>query len=74
MPNTSLSLSDQHRTVVLHVIELQPQYFPALTRLAYVVNSMKGLGLLVGQIGAGKSTLARRMLDALPEDKFEAAL
>ncbi|KAA0180649.1 MbtH protein [Cupriavidus sp. H18C1] len=27
MPNTSLSLSDQHRTVVLHVIELQPQAY-----------------------------------------------
>lgn len=50
------------------------QHAEALTRLAYVVNSMKGLGLLVGQIGAGKSTLARRMLDALPEDKYEAAL
>ena len=27
MPNTSLSLSDRHRTVVLHVIELQPQAY-----------------------------------------------
>jgi general secretion pathway protein A len=35
---------------------------------------MKGLAVLVGDIGAGKTTLARRMLDALPEDEYEAAL
>lgn len=50
------------------------QHAEALTRLTYAADSMKGLAVLVGQIGAGKTTLARRMLDALPEDKFEAAL
>lgn len=50
------------------------QHAEALTRLTYAVDSMKGLAVLVGQIGAGKTTLARRMLDALPEDKYEAAL
>jgi general secretion pathway protein A len=50
------------------------QHAEALTRLTYAVDSMKGLALLVGQIGAGKTTLARRMLDALPEDRYEAAL
>ena len=50
------------------------QHADALTRLTYAVDSMKGLAVLVGQIGHGKTTLARRMLDALPEDKFEAAL
>ena len=35
---------------------------------------MKGLAVLVGDIGAGKTTLARRMLDSLPEDEYEAAL
>lgn len=50
------------------------QHAEALTRLTYAVDSMKGLAVLVGQIGAGKSTLARRMLDALPEDRYEAAL
>jgi general secretion pathway protein A len=50
------------------------QHAEALTRLTYAVDGMKGLGLLVGQIGAGKTTLARRMLDALPEDRYEAAL
>jgi type II secretory pathway predicted ATPase ExeA len=35
---------------------------------------MKGLAVLVGEIGAGKTTLARRMLDSLPEEEYEAAL
>jgi general secretion pathway protein A len=51
-----------------------PQHQQALTRLLYAVSSMKGLAVLVGDIGAGKTTLARRMLDSLPEDEYEAAL
>src|SRR5437867_2041762 len=35
---------------------------------------MKGLAILVGDIGAGKTTLARRLLDSLPENEYEAAL
>lgn len=50
------------------------QHSDALTRLTYAVDSMKGLAVLVGQIGAGKTTLARRMLDSLPEERYEAAL
>ncbi len=51
-----------------------PQHQQALARLLYAVNSMKGLAVLVGEIGAGKTTLARRMLDSLPEEEYEAAL
>ncbi len=50
------------------------QHAEALKRLMHAVNSMKGLAILVGDIGAGKTTLARRMLDCLPEDEYEAAL
>lgn len=50
------------------------QHKQALMRLKYAVQSMKGLALLVGGIGAGKTTLARRMLDALDEREYEAAL
>lgn len=51
-----------------------PQHQQALRRLLYAAHSMKGLAVLVGDIGAGKTTLARRLLDALPEEEYEAAL
>lgn len=51
-----------------------PQHSQALTRLMHAVSYMKGLCVLVGDIGAGKTTLARRMLDSLPESEYEAAL
>jgi len=51
-----------------------PQHAQALTRLLHAVGNMKGLALLIGDIGRGKTTLARRMLDALPEQEYEAAL
>jgi general secretion pathway protein A len=50
------------------------QHAQALMRLMHAVQSMKGLAILVGDIGAGKTTLARRMLDNLPEEEYEAAL
>jgi general secretion pathway protein A len=43
-------------------------------RLTHVCSQMKGLAILVGDIGAGKTTLARRLLDSLPENEYEAAL
>src|SRR4051812_5927125 len=51
-----------------------PQHSQALTRLMHAVSYMKGLSILVGDIGAGKTTLARRLLDSLPESEYEAAL
>ena len=50
------------------------QHAQALMRLTHAVSNMKGLAVLVGEIGAGKTTLARRMLDSLPEEEYEAAL
>ena len=50
------------------------QHAQALMRLMHCVSGMKGLAVLVGDIGAGKTTLARRMLDSLPESEYEAAL
>ena len=50
------------------------QHAQALLRLTHAVAGMKGLAVLVGDIGAGKTTLARRMLDSLPEEEYEAAL
>ena len=50
------------------------QHGQALLRLMYAVDSNKGLAVLVGGVGTGKTTLARRMLDSLPEKKYESSL
>lgn len=46
----------------------------AIVRIKYAINTMKGLAAVVGDIGTGKTTLARRMLDELDENQYEAAL
>ena len=50
------------------------QHSQALIRLRYAVDSNKGLAVLVGGVGTGKTTLARRMLDNLSEDRYESSL
>jgi general secretion pathway protein A len=50
------------------------QHSEALVRILYAIDSMKGLAVLVGPVGAGKTTLARRILEALNENDYEAAL
>ena len=46
----------------------------AMLRLKYVINSMKGLALLTGEIGAGKTTLAKRLLSSLDSNKYKAGM
>lgn len=46
----------------------------ALEKLQYAVSTMKGLAVLIGDVGTGKTTLARRLLDSLSEDEYEASL
>jgi general secretion pathway protein A len=46
----------------------------ALTKLRYAVDTKKGLSVVIGDIGTGKTTLARRFLEELDEDAYEAAL
>jgi len=50
------------------------QHQKAMLRLTYAVDSMKGFAILIGDIGTGKTTLARMMLDNLPEEAYESAL
>jgi len=50
------------------------QHAEALLRLKYAVEHRKGLAVIVGNIGTGKTTLARRMLDELDEAQYESAL
>lgn len=50
------------------------QHDRALEKLQYAISTMKGLAVLIGDLGTGKTTLARRLLDSLPEDEYEASL
>ncbi len=51
-----------------------PLHSDALVKLKYAVDTRKGLAVVVGPIGAGKTTLARRFLEELDENEYEAAL
>jgi type II secretory pathway predicted ATPase ExeA len=51
-----------------------PQHSTALVKLRYAVDTGKGLAVVIGDIGTGKTTLARLFLEELDEDKYEAAL
>lgn len=51
-----------------------PQQAEALVKLKYAVDTRKGLAVVIGNIGAGKTTLARRILEELDEEHYEAAL
>jgi general secretion pathway protein A len=50
------------------------QHADVLARLMYAVNTMKGLAVVVGDVGTGKTTLARHVLDQLDEQRYESAL
>src|SRR4030042_6689258 len=50
------------------------QHSDALVKLRYAIDTRKGLVVVIGGIGTGKTTLARRLLEDLDEDKYEAAL
>ncbi|UCD19844.1 MAG: AAA family ATPase [candidate division WOR-3 bacterium] len=51
-----------------------PQHSKALLKLSHAVETEKGLALLVGTIGTGKTTLSRRLLDQLISEQVEATL
>jgi len=51
-----------------------PQLSEAHVRIKYAVDTMKGLAVVIGDIGTGKTTLARKILDELDEKVYEAAL
>src|SRR3990170_1979727 len=51
-----------------------PQVRDALIKLRYAIDTRKGLAVVIGDIGAGKTTLARRLLEELDENRYEATL
>ncbi len=51
------------------------QHSEALIRLMHAIDTMKGLSIMVGDIGCGKTLLARKLLENLEaEHQYEAAL
>ncbi len=50
------------------------QHSEALIKLKYAVDTKKGLAVVIGDIGTGKTTLARRLLEDLDENLYEAIL
>lgn len=50
------------------------QHSEALVRLKYAIDTKKGLAVVIGDIGTGKTTLARRLLEELDENLYEAIL
>ncbi|ABA88552.1 ATPase, putative [Syntrophotalea carbinolica DSM 2380] len=50
------------------------QHRQAMLRLMHVVDSNKGLAVVIGGVGTGKTTLARRMLDHLDEEHYVSSL
>ncbi len=50
------------------------QHSEARVRIMHAIETMKGLAVLVGDIGTGKTTLARKLLDELEHGPYEAAL
>jgi general secretion pathway protein A len=51
-----------------------PLHSDALIKLRYAVDTRKGLSVVIGGIGTGKTTLARRFLEEMDENAYEAAL
>lgn len=50
------------------------QHDRAMEKLMHAIHGMKGLAVLVGEIGLGKTMLARRVLENLPDEEFEVSL
>ncbi|MDA8172711.1 MAG: AAA family ATPase [Nitrospiraceae bacterium] len=50
------------------------QHSEAVVKLKHAIDARRGLSVVIGDIGAGKTTLARRLLEELDEERYEAAL
>jgi general secretion pathway protein A len=51
-----------------------PQHKEALSRMLYGISRRKGCVMLTGEIGSGKTTLSRTLIQRLPRENFEIAL
>lgn len=48
-----------------------PQHEEALMRLIYAVEHHKGVALLTGEVGSGKTTISHVLISRLPEEHFQ---
>lgn len=53
---------------------LSPTHQDALSHLRYGIREKKGFIVLTGEVGCGKTTLCRKLLNELDPDKYETAL
>ncbi len=53
---------------------LSPMHHDALAYLRYGIKEKKGFIVLTGEVGCGKTTLCRKLLNELDKDKYETAL
>ncbi|HTY08134.1 MAG TPA: AAA family ATPase [Candidatus Edwardsbacteria bacterium] len=51
-----------------------PQHSKAILKMMHAAEQMKGLAVVLGDIGTGKTTVSRRILEILPDDQYETAL
>jgi type II secretory pathway predicted ATPase ExeA len=47
------------------------QHEEALSRMMYAVENRKGVAMLTGEVGSGKTTIGRVLNDALPEERYQ---
>lgn len=50
------------------------QHNEAKVRMMHAIDTMKGLAVLVGDVGTGKTTLSRKLLDELEQGPYEPGL
>ena len=48
-----------------------PQHEEALRRLLYVIEHRRGVAMLTGEVGCGKTTIIRALVDFLDPDKYQ---
>lgn len=53
---------------------LSPTHHDALAHLRYGIKEKKGFIVLTGEVGCGKTTLCRKLLNELDKNKYETAL
>lgn len=50
------------------------QHATAMAKLLYISKAMKGLAVLIGDVGTGKTTMARKLLMSLPDNEYESSM